>query len=244
MTDPIQEFATPPTPPPPPRQPQARFRILTVLVIVGVIVAVALAIGNQQNFGTIGQGGVNAKLLPEVGEIAPEIVTFDSSGQLVQLSDYRGQPVWLNFWGSWCPPCRAEFPDVQAAYEDLNADGLVMLGIAVGEDPLTAQDYADRMGGTFPVLASPGYLASIIPEDAPAALEAAQELATSYIVNNYPTHIFINRDGTVGAVVLSQMSYEDMMKYGGQVIDSPMPDGMSVVLPAATPTAKMPSDED
>ncbi len=223
----------------------SRNRLIAVLAIVGAIVGIAWLIGNQQGFGSIGQGGVNAKLLPSVGEEAPEIVTFDTSGNIVQLSSFRGQPVWLNFWGSWCPPCRAEFPDIQAAYEELNPQGLVMLGIAVGEDPLVAQDYADRVGGTFPVLADPSYLTSVIPEDQPEALAAAQKMATSYTINNYPTHIFINRDGTVGAVVISPMSFEDAMSYGEEVLASPMPDNLPGVLPAtATPANRLWSKDD
>lgn len=223
----------------------SRNRLISVVLIVGAIVGIAWLIGNQQGFGTIGQGGVNANLLPKVGEEAPEIVTFDTSGNIVQLSSFRGQPVWLNFWGSWCPPCRAEFPDIQAAYEELNPQGLVMLGIAVGEDPLVAQDYADRVGGTFPVLADPGYLASVIPESQPEALEAAQKMATSYTINNYPTHIFINRDGTVGAVVIAPMSFEDAMSYGEAALDSPMPEDLPGVLPAtATPVNRLWSEDD
>lgn len=222
-----------------------RNRLIAVIAIVGAIVGVALLIGNQQGFGTIGQGGVNAKLLPDVGEQAPEIVTFDTSGNLVALSDFRGQPVWLNFWGSWCPPCRAEFPDLQAAYETMSPQGLVMLGIAVGEDPLVAQDYADRVGGTFPILADPAYLTSLIPEDEPEALAAAQQMSTSYTINNYPTHIFINRDGTVGSVVISPMSYDDAIRFGEEILASPLPADFPLApLPGATPAIPVRTEDD
>ncbi|MBA2469073.1 MAG: redoxin domain-containing protein [Chloroflexia bacterium] len=197
-------------------------RIALVIVIVGAIIGTAWLIGERQGFGEIGQGGINAELLPSVGEQAPELVTFDTNGQLVRLSDFRGQPVWLNFWGSWCAPCRAEFPEIEAAYRDLNAQGLVMLGVAVGEDPLVAQDYADRVGGTFPVLADPAYLAALIPED---ENPEAHSIVTSYTINNYPTHIFIDRDGTVRSVILSPMSYENAMTYGEEIIASAMPAG-------------------
>lgn len=195
-------------------------RVAVVLIIVSGIVGAAWAIGERQGFGRIGEGGINADLLPEVGEQAPDLVTFDTSGQLVRLSDLRGQPVWLNFWGSWCPPCRAEFPDIEAAWQELRPQGLVMLGIAVGEDPLVAQDYADRVGGSFPVLADPAYLAAVIPEDDQSK---ARELVTSYTINNYPTHIFIDRNGTVRHVVLSPMSYDQAVEYGHEIIGSEMP---------------------
>lgn len=222
---------------------QTKYRIATVAIILIAIVGTAFAIGNRSDFGDIGKGGINAKLLPSVGEVAPEIVTLDTSANVVRLSDYRGQPVWLNFWGSWCPPCRAEFPEIQSAYSDLSADGLVMLGIAVGEDPLVAQDYADRVGGTFPILADPAYLAALIPADQTEALEAAQAIARSYTINNYPTHIFIDRDGTVSNVVISPLTYEKAMEFGREIIDSPMPTDPNPVMPAATP-ATPPREDD
>ncbi len=195
-------------------------RIALVIVIVGAIIGTAWVIGEREGFSEIGQGGINADLLPSVGEQAPELVTFDTNGQLVRLSDYRGQPVWLNFWGSWCPPCRVEFPDIEAAYQNLHPQGLVMLGVAVGEDPLVAQDYSDRVGGSFPILADPAYLAQLIPED---EYPEARAIVTSYTINNYPTHIFIDRDGTVRSVILSPMTYEDAMAFGEAIIGSPMP---------------------
>ncbi len=200
--------------------PPGLLRTAIVLAIVGAIIGSAWVIGDRQGFGGIGQGGINAQLIPGVGDVAPELVTFDTDGNLVRLSDFQGQPVWLNFWGSWCPPCRAEFPDIQAAYETLAPRGLVMLGVAVSEDPLVALDYADRVGGTFPVLADPQFLAALLPED---DYPEARALVTSYTINNYPTHIFIDRDGTVSAVVLSPMTYDQAVGYGEAVIASPSP---------------------
>jgi peroxiredoxin len=189
-----------------------------VFVIVVAIVGSAWLIGERQGFGEIGKGGVNAELLPKVGEQAPDLVTYDTQGNLVRLSAFRGQPVWLNFWGSWCPPCRAEFPDLQAAWEELQPQGLVLLGIAVGEDPMVAQDYANRVGGTFPVLADPAYLAAMLPE---GEYEEARKLVTSYTINNYPTHIFIDRDGIVRHVILAQVNYDKAMEYGQEIIGAP-----------------------
>lgn len=203
-----------------------------MLVIVGAIMGTAWLIGERQGFGGIGDGGINADLLPKVGEQAPELVTLDTNGDFVRLSDFRGQPVWLNFWGSWCAPCRTEFPDIERAYRDLHPQGLVMFGVAIREDPLVALDYANRVGGTFPILADPAYLAVLLPED---ALPEAREMVTSYTINNFPTHIFIDRDGTVRSVVLSQMSYEQAVEYGEAIIGSPMPEGFVPATPQATP---------
>ena len=100
-------------------------------------------------------GGVNRSLLPKVGEPAPDFMTEDVFGNPVRLSQFKGQPVWLMFWGSWCPPCRAEFPDIQAAYAQLEPEGIRMLGVSLREPAIDAGAYAAQNGATFLVLSDP-----------------------------------------------------------------------------------------
>ncbi len=208
---------------------RSRGQIVLVLVIVLGIVGTAWLIGERQDFGSIGEGGVHANPLPSVGDPAPQLLTFTADGAPVRLSDLRGYPVWLNFWGSWCPPCRTEMPEVQAAYETLQPQGLIMLGISMREDPSTAVDYAQRAGATFPILADPKYLSGLFPPD---EFPEIQEMVETWQVNNFPTHIFIDRDGTIRAVVLQQMDYDTAVRYGNMILNSPMPAGMQ-----ASPTA-------
>ena len=205
-------------------------RIALVTLIAFAIVSAAWLVGERQGFESIGQGGVNANLVPAVGEPAPELLTFTADGSLVRLSDLRGQPVWLNFWGSWCPPCRAEMPELQAAYETLRPRGLVMLGVSMGEEPAVAVDYANRVGATFPILADPEYLSSLFSEDEYPNIRA---LVETYQINNFPTHIFIDRDGIVRAVVLQPMEYATAIHYGELILGEPTLSGTpSVGTPA------------
>lgn len=197
---------------------QPKMRIVLVAIIAIAIVGTAWLVGERQDFGSIGQGGVNANLLPAVGDPAPELLTFTADGSLVRLSDLRGQPVWLNFWGSWCPPCRSEMPEIQAAWETLRPRGVLMLGISMREEPGDAVAYADRVGATFPILADPNYLSSLFPEDQYPEVRA---LVETYQINNFPTHIFIDRDGIVRAVVLKPMDYTTAVTYGEMILASP-----------------------
>ena len=195
-------------------------QVALVAIIALAIVGAAWLVGERQGFGSIGQGGINANLVPAVGDPAPELLTFTPDGSLVRLSDLRGQPVWLNFWGSWCPPCRAEMPELQAAYEILQPRGLVMLGVSMGEEPGVAVEYANRVGATFPILADPEYLSSLFSED---QYPDIRELVETYQINNFPTHIFIDRDGIVRAVVLQPMDYATALHYGELILGSPAP---------------------
>lgn len=132
-------------------------RLALVATIAVALIGAAWLVGERQGFGSIGQGGVHARVLPKVGEPVPELFTLYADGQPMLLSALKGHPVWINFWGSWCPPCRSEIPELQAAYETLAPQGVVMLGISMREDPADAIAYADRVGATFPVPSSCGH---------------------------------------------------------------------------------------
>ena len=165
------------------------------LAVAAIIIVAALVIGTQSGWESIGTGGVNRSLLPKVGDVAPDFETEDVFGNPVRLSQFRGQPVWLMFWGSWCPPCRAEFPDIQAAYAQLEPRGLRMLGVSLRESPLDAAAYAGANGATFLVLSDPD----------------ERDTGSAYPIYNFPTHIFIDRDGIIRSIVLEDMDTEQAL---------------------------------
>ena len=220
-------------------KPRTRSTLLTVGIVVAIIVGSVWFVGERQGWGTIGQGGLNAQLLPRVGEEAPELFTLTADGQPVVLSQLRGQPVWINFWGSWCPPCRAEMPELQSAYEELAPQGLVMLGISMREHPADAMNYAEAAGATFPVLMDPSFLANELQDEFP---EYAS-LVEAWQVNNFPTHIFIDREGIVRASILAQMDHDEAIEYGEMVLSDdpssmlPVEEGTPGATTGATPQA-------
>ena len=172
------------------------------LVVAAAIVIAALAVGGRSGWESIGGGGINQRLLPKVGDVAPDFKTEDLYGNPVRLSQFRGEPVWLMFWGSWCPPCRAEFPDIQAAYQQLEPQGLRMLGVSLRETPVDAAAYAARNGATFLVLSDPD----------------ERDTGALYPIFNFPTHIFIDREGVVRSVVLEDMDTEQAVGEASRVL--------------------------
>lgn len=112
---------------------------------------------------------------------APGLSVRTLSGDTVVLERYRGQVVLLNFWATWCPPCRGEMPGFQRVYEDRRADGFVVLGLSTdrgGADGV--RDFLMERGITFPVAIENG--------------EAARAFGG---VNMLPTSILIDREGRV-----------------------------------------------
>ena len=126
----------------------------------------------------------------EVGARAPDFTLPTMDGDTTTLRQYRGQVVLLNFWATWCPPCVYEMPSMERLYQDLRADGFVVLGVTVDVDPgeTDAQgrsqgivrEYVERLGVTFPILLDP---------------EGAVEGV--YNVSGLPTTYVIGRDGRI-----------------------------------------------
>ena len=87
-------------------------RSTCAMSVVGLLIALAIIggawyVGGKQGFDQVGRGGINHVLLPRVGEPAPDLLAPGADDEVITLSPFRGRPVWLNFWGSWCPPCRS-----------------------------------------------------------------------------------------------------------------------------------------
>ena len=91
--------------------------------------------------------------LPKLAEpfIAPDFTLKGEDGNTYRLKDYRGKVVILNFWATWCPPCREEMPSMERAWRQIKDKGIVMLGINVGEDADTIFEFTGQYSMTFPL---------------------------------------------------------------------------------------------
>jgi peroxiredoxin len=121
---------------------------------------------------------------PIAGHPAPDFKLVSTEGKTITLSDFRGQPVILNFWATWCAPCRAEFPEFQKAATD-NADRLVIIGInntsADNVDSIPA--FLDEFGVTFPIV-----------------LDETGDTVKTYRIIGLPTTVFIDSNGVVNEI--------------------------------------------
>ena len=143
------------------------------------------------------EGTADEQTLPAI-----DFTLTDQYGNTHTLSDYKGKTVFLNFWATWCPPCRAEMPDIQKLYETYDTEGddaLVVLGIAApgmgserSEEGI--KDFLDEHGYTYPVL-----------------MDTTGDIFMGYGVFSYPTTFMIDKDGNVFGYASGQLS-EDMMK--------------------------------
>lgn len=197
---------------------------MNIALAVAIIVAIVGAtwwLGEKNGWADIGTGGTNAQLLPKVGEEAPEFFTLREDGEVMQLSQFRGQAVWINFWGSWCQPCRAEMPDFVKAYDELADQNIVILPVSIGENPEQAIAYRNLVGGNFPVYIDPSFIGAYInAEEQPDLAATFESMRSDWQVRNYPTHVYIDADGIVRKIVLSQMSEQTMLDNATWIIDA------------------------
>lgn len=128
---------------------------------------------------------------PQEGYKAPDFQLQTPDGNLVALSSYSGKPVIVNFWATWCPPCRAEMPDMQRIYEDYRREGLIILGINNQESGNVVKEFSDEFGLTFPLL-----------------LDSNGKVSELYLVRNFPTTLFIDSNGVINSIQIGSMDYE------------------------------------
>jgi len=140
---------------------------------------------------------------PYEGFPAPDIELATVDGTMVKLSDLRGQPIILNFWASWCPPCRAEMPAIQAVYQAYHNDGLMILAVnASNQDDLTdANAFVTGLQLTFPIY-----------------FDQTGHAQDAYKVSALPTTFFIDRDGIIQSVVIGGPIAEALLNVKAQAL--------------------------
>jgi len=134
---------------------------------------------------------------PQKGFLAPDFTLPNIDGGQVTLGDLRGKIVLVNFWATWCPPCRAELPAIQEAYQ--NSDNLVVLGLNFQESPQDVKSLVAFEGLTFPVL-----------------LDEGGSVALKYRARGLPTSFFVDPQGIITAVHIGPMTKDQIANYVAQ----------------------------
>ncbi len=153
--------------------------------LIGVLLAV-LAIGGCSLQHPLTQSNQS---LATVGQPAPDFSGTDLDGKPISLGQFKGQPVVLNFWASWCGPCRAEQPALLAIARDYRPRGVQVVGITVRDNLEQARIYRDEFHVPYPSL-----------------FDQAARLAYAYEVDAPPSSVFIDRNLIVRFKVPGQIS--------------------------------------
>ena len=136
--------------------------------------------------------------LPEIGRQAPDFTLTDLEGRAVRLSDLRGKAVLINFWATWCPPCREEMPQIEAFYTAYR-DQVEVLGIAVGESPEQVRAFLAEHPYSWRFMA-----------------DTAMSVTDQYRVFAIPTSYFIDAQGIVRGSFMGAMTADQIRAFARQ----------------------------
>lgn len=147
---------------------------------------------------SIGSVPVQAAM-PSAGSIAPGFTLKSNSGKNLKLGEYRGQVVMVNFWATWCGPCRQEMPHLNRLHERYRKTGFVLLGVNIDDQPGVAREMVKNLGIVFPVL-----------------FDTDKRVSRLYDVSAMPSSLLIDRDGRIRYIHLGYRSgYE--IQYDNQI---------------------------
>ncbi len=130
---------------------------------------------------------------PQVGAHAPDFTLQTLQGETLSISDLRGQVILVNFWATWCGPCRLEMPAIQARFESTD---LAVLAVNFDEPPEQVQAFVDELGLSFTTLLDPG-----------------GEIQLLYQVRGYPTTYFVDEEGTIKILHIGFMNEDQLDGY-------------------------------
>jgi cytochrome c biogenesis protein CcmG, thiol:disulfide interchange protein DsbE len=118
------------------------------------------------------------------------------SGEPLKLSEQRGKPVMINFWATWCAPCREEMPAMERLYRRHREHGFVLLAVSVDTDAALVRPFLERHKLTFPV-----------------TLDSKMSLANAYSVRALPSSFLVDRDGNLAALALGPRAWDNRVAH-------------------------------
>tara|TARA_B100001750_G_scaffold219059_1_gene205669 strand:+ start:2325 stop:2885 length:561 start_codon:yes stop_codon:yes gene_type:complete len=150
-------------------------------------------------WGAIRSGNISSNLIvnKQMDEIkldnilAKDFELFDLNGNAIKLSDYKGKLILLDFWSTWCPPCRIEAPELQKVYKEMKHHNIEFIGIAVWDEEEKIRDFIKEFNVNYPNL-----------------IDANGRVAIDYGVRGVPEKYLINREGFLVSKIGGPISYE------------------------------------
>jgi peroxiredoxin len=140
-----------------------------------------------------GELGMLSSNAPRPGDTAPNFALADQDGRRIELSDFAGRPVFLNFWADWCTFCKEEMPDMQRIADEFG-DRLVVVGVNTGDSVETGERFAQRAGVTYTRL-----------------YDLDLEVTEGYGIQAMPTSYFIDAGGRIVDYSFGVLAYEQML---------------------------------
>ncbi|BDH63562.1 thiol-disulfide oxidoreductase [Ureibacillus massiliensis 4400831 = CIP 108448 = CCUG 49529] len=166
------------------------FRLLILAVLCGAIVFTIYSSFTKEKREVL-----------QVGDSAPDFELVDMNGETHRLTEYKGQGVFLNFWGTWCAPCEREFPIIERYYQEYQDEGIQVLAVNIAESDFVVQNYIERKNLSFPVV-----------------IDKQKSVMSVYNINPLPTTFLINPEGIIEKIITGEMSETQIRNYMEQIM--------------------------
>lgn len=163
--------------------------ILLVIVFLGAYAVATVVMGNDG--------------IPKVGDQAPDFQLLGLDGKVHTLKDYEGKSKVINFWGTYCPPCVREMPALQAQRDKWLSEGVEVIGINVGEDKMTVENFVKQTGVEFPILMDPN-----------------RDSVGDYKVTAMPATYFVSSKGEIVNITIGELDLSTLDKQIEQLVNA------------------------
>lgn len=149
------------------------------LILIWVVIGIVWIVLSRVPQGDA-KAGNTEQALPQVGYLAPALEGITLSGSPISLDDVQGKVVLINFWATWCPPCRLEMPAMQTLHDRYRDQGFEILAVNLQEQDDQMSAFVDEMGLTFPII-----------------VDRTGDLSSAYRVTSLPTTFIVDREGLI-----------------------------------------------
>ncbi len=136
----------------------------------------------------------NSKQIAQIAKPAPNWTQPTSTGGTLTLSSLRGKAVYLNFFATWCPPCKDEAPYINSLQKQYGSRGLQVVGIDELENAKLAESFRQQFHLVYPAVVDSG------------------TLQAQYLINGLPVHVFIGRDGVIRKIIAGEMPRDEILR--------------------------------
>jgi peroxiredoxin len=161
-----------------------------IILLVGAVAAVFIFKNGMVGVAEVRQPRSSGKVM--VGGALPDLALRSLTGSAVSLRAYTGHPVWVNFFATWCEPCKAELPQIEQRYKSHRAMGLVVYGVDQQEDAVGVRSFTAHYGVTYPIAIDPG------------------AAAFAFNIHTIPLSVFVDSTGIVRYISIGQMQPAEM----------------------------------
>jgi thiol-disulfide isomerase/thioredoxin len=170
------------------------YKTLGLILLLSLLLLTGCSVNSEGALTEKTKNNSEPKIGLGIGNQAPDFTITMDNGQSLKLSELKGQPVFLNFWASWCPPCKKEMPDIEKIFKEERK--VKIIAVNIKETPMEVRSFLNSNGFTFPI----GY-------------DPKGEISSLYMATGIPTSYAIDRNGIIRHQIQGPLTYAQLNQW-------------------------------